>query len=157
MPGFRGHLIGGTITYLALVHSMQRLQPSPILLISGFVFCVIGSLFPDVDIKSKGQKLFYSLALIFLILFLWYERTDLFIGLSLLGTVPLLVRHRGLFHQAWFLIFISISTALVIGNLCVDSSSFAMKNALFFLAGTLSHIVLDRVITKIKMSRYFFR
>ncbi|MGZ6250941.1 MAG: metal-dependent hydrolase [Candidatus Chromulinivorax sp.] len=155
MPGYRGHLIGGTITYLALMQAMKSFHLKPIVIVSGFVFCLIGSLFPDVDIKSKGQKLFYSLALIFLCCFLWYERTDLFIALSLLAVVPLLVKHRGIFHEAWFLIFISISTALVVGNLWAGSSSFAIQNALFFLTGTISHIVLDRTITRIKMSRYF--
>jgi len=150
MPGFRGHLIGGTVTYLAILQIIQSLQPSPSVVISGFIFCVIGSLFPDIDIKSKGQKLFYSIALAVLCYFLWFKRIDLFIGLSLLITVPLLVRHRGLFHELWFLIFISITTALVVGNFHSDFSVWAMKNALFFLAGAISHIILDRCITRFK-------
>ena len=150
MPGFRGHLAGGTVTYLAILHSMNLSAMTPAVIISGFVFCLIGSLFPDVDIKSKGQSLFYKIALVVLCCFLWYERTDLFIGLSLLATVPLLVKHRGLFHQLWFLIFISISTGLVIGSFHAQFSVWAMKNALFFLAGAISHIVLDKVVTKLK-------
>ncbi len=150
MPGFRGHLIGGTVTYLMILQFIKSMQPSMSVIASGFVFCIIGSLFPDVDIKSKGQQLFYSLALVILCCFLWYERTDLFIGLSLLATVPLLVKHRGLFHQLWFLVFISISTGFVIGSFHANFSAWAMKNALFFLAGAISHIVLDRVITRLK-------
>ncbi|MBP6869580.1 metal-dependent hydrolase [Candidatus Babeliales bacterium] len=150
MPGFRGHLIGGTLTYLAILQCIKSMQPSLPVIASGFVFCIVGSLFPDIDIKSKGQKLFYSLGLIILCCFLYYERTDLFIGLSLLATVPLLVKHRGIFHELWFLIFISISTGLVIGSFHAQYSAWAMKNALFFLAGAISHIVLDRVITRLK-------
>ncbi len=150
MPGFRGHLIGGTITYLLILQYLKLLPIESSVIVSGFVFCLIGSLFPDVDIKSKGQKLFYSLALFVLCCFLWYERTDLFIGLSFLATVPLLVKHRGLFHQVWFLIFISITTGLVIGSFHDQYSAWAMKNALFFLAGAISHIVLDRTMTKLK-------
>ena len=150
MPGFRGHLIGGTVTYLAILQYIKFMQPSVPVIVSGFVFCIIGSLFPDIDIKSKGQKLFYSLALVVLCCFLYYERTDLFIGLSLLAIVPLLVKHRGLFHQLWFLIFVSITTGLVIGSFHSDFSVWAMKNALFFLAGAISHIVLDKVVTRLK-------
>jgi membrane-bound metal-dependent hydrolase YbcI (DUF457 family) len=62
----------------------------------------------------------------------------------------LLVKHRGLFHQLWFLIFISITTGLVIGSFHSDFSAWAMKNSLFFLAGAISHIVLDKVITRLK-------
>ena len=150
MPGFRGHLIGGTVTYLLILQYLKSIPMQPSVIVSGFVFCLVGSLFPDIDIKSKGQKLFYSLALVILCCFLYYERTDLFIGLSLLATIPLLVKHRGLFHQLWFLIFISISTGLVIGSFHANFSAWAMKNALFFLAGAVSHIVLDRSITKFK-------
>ena len=154
MPGFRGHLAGGAVVYVAIVQCMKSMPTSPSVLISGFIFCLVGSLFPDIDIKSKGQKLCYSLALFLLCCFLWYERTDLFIGLSLLATVPLLVKHRGLYHQVWFLLSISLTTGLVIGSFNAQFSVWAMKNALFFLAGALSHIVLDRSITKIK---YFLR
>jgi membrane-bound metal-dependent hydrolase YbcI (DUF457 family) len=150
MPGFRGHLIGGTVTYLIILQYLKSIPMQPSIIASGFVFCLVGSLFPDIDIKSKGQKLCYSLALFVLCCFLYYERTDLFIGLSLLATVPLLVKHRGLFHQLWFLIFISISTGLVIGSFHANFSAWAMKNALFFLAGAISHIVLDRLITRFK-------
>lgn len=150
MPGFRGHLIGGTVTYLIILQCIKSMQPSIPMLMSGFVFCAIGSLFPDIDIKSKGQKLFYTLSLCVLCLFLWYERTDLFIGLSFLAVIPVLVKHRGIFHELWFLIFISIMTGLVIGNFHDRYSVFAMNNALFFLAGAISHIFLDRVTTRFK-------
>jgi hypothetical protein len=150
MPGYRGHLLGGAVTYLGLLQMISPKELSIPVIMSGFVFCMIGSLFPDIDIKSKGQKLFYSIALLVLCLFLYYERTDLFIGLSLLAVVPLLVKHRGLFHQVWFLIFISITTGLLIGSFHANFSVWAMKNALFFLAGTLSHIFLDKVITRLK-------
>ena len=85
MPGFRGHLIGGTVTYLAILQCIKSMQPSIPVIISGFIFCIIGSLFPDIDIKSKGQKLFYSAALFVLCGFLWYERTD---NSSVVGKTP---------------------------------------------------------------------
>jgi len=150
MPGYRGHLIGGGITYIIILQCIKALQIPTCMLLQGFIFCIIGSLFPDIDIKSKGQKIFYSSALIVLCCFLYYERTDLFIGLSFLALIPLLVKHRGIFHQMWFLIFISITMGLVVGNYHAAYSSWAMNNAFFFLAGTLSHIFLDKMITRLK-------
>ena len=150
MPGYRGHLIGGVITYLLILQLIKTMQPPISILMQGFIFCLIGSLFPDIDIKSKGQKLFYSSALIFLCCFLWYQRTDLFIGLSLLALVPLLVKHRGIFHEVWFLILISMTMGLLIGSYHEACSTWAMKNSFFFLAGALSHIFLDRTITRLK-------
>ena len=150
MPGYRGHLVGGSITYLVILQLIKSYQPPVLIVLQGFIFCIIGSMFPDVDIKSKGQKLFYIGALITLCCFLYYERTDLFIGLSLLSLIPLLVKHRGVFHQVWFLIFISMTMGLLIGSIHASYSAWAMKNALFFLAGALSHIVLDRVGTRLK-------
>lgn len=150
MPGYKGHLIGGSITYLVILQLVKSFQPSVSILLQGFVFCILGSLFPDVDIKSKGQNIFYALALITLCCFLYYERIDLFIGLSLLVFTPLLVKHRGIFHQLWFLVTVSIVMGLVIDNFHAPSSTWAIKNALFFLTGALSHIALDRVNTRLK-------
>lgn len=154
MPSYRGHLVGGAAVYLGILQIIKSYEPSLSIVLQGFFFCMLGSLFPDVDIKSKGQKLFYMIAFLALCYFLLHQRFDLFIALSLLSTVPLLVKHRGLFHQTWFLIFISLSTALFIGSYNDDYSSWAMQNALFFLAGALSHIILDRSWSKIKAWLY---
>lgn len=150
MPGYKGHIIGGSVTYLMILQVMKLFQPPVIVLVQGFVFCILGSLFPDVDIKSKGQKIFYVVALLALSYFLYYQRIDLFIASSLLIFIPLLVKHRGIFHQLWFLIFISTAIAFLIGRFHEAYSVWAMKNALFFLAGAVSHIILDRIGTRFK-------
>ena len=150
MPGYRGHLIGGAVTFLTVLQLMKSHNPSFSFALQGFFFCMIGSLFPDIDIKSKGQKLFYAILFLALCCFLFYQRFDLFISLSLLSIVPLLVKHRGIFHKVWFLIFLSITTGLAIGSYHSNYSSWAMSNALFFLAGALSHVFLDRSISKLK-------
>jgi len=157
MPGYRGHLVGGVVTYLGILQCIQHLKPTIPVILSGFVFCMIGSLFPDIDIKSKGQKLFYSMLFIIFCCLLYIERTDLFISLSFLAIVPLLVKHRGIFHQLWFLTGISIATGLLVGSFHADFSVWAMKNSLFFLAGAVSHIFLDRLITRLKYWIPLFR
>lgn len=150
MPGYKAHLLGGSVTYLVILQLIKGSNPTVSVLAQGYVFCILGSLFPDVDIKSKGQNLFYLFALIMLCCFLYYERIDLFIGLSLGVFTPLLVKHRGLFHKAWFLIAISFFMGILVDSFHTQPCTWAIKNALFFLTGALSHIVLDRVTTRLK-------
>lgn len=150
MPGYRGHLLGGLVTYLIILQALRSAPLSIPVMISGFVFCMIGCLFPDIDIKSKGQKLFYSLALAGLCYFLYCDRIDLFIAVSLLITLPLLVKHRGIFHKIWFLVAISVLTGLAIESWYGIVYTPAIHNALFFLAGALSHVFLDRTTTRFK-------
>src|SRR5438309_2217826 len=62
MPGYKGHLVGGTVAFgllfFALVGVVVR-QPSMLIAGEWLLFALAGSLFPDIDIKSKGQKYFY--------------------------------------------------------------------------------------------------
>ena len=65
MPNYKGHIAGGVITYLVVLYCIKYTNPSVHTVLQGLVFCLFGSLFPDVDVKSKGQKIFYYLLLIF--------------------------------------------------------------------------------------------
>lgn len=150
MPGYKTHLVGGCATYLIILQCIKSFQPTVFMLMQGFVFCLLGSLFPDVDIKSKGQNLFYVCAFMTLCCFLYYNRIDLFIGLSLAVFTPLLVKHRGIFHKIWFLMLLSLVMGIIIDSFHAKNSTWALKNALFFFAGALSHVVLDRVTTRLK-------
>jgi len=133
MPSYRGHLIGGVVTYLAMLHVIKYVQPNPHVIIQGFLFCLLGSLFPDVDVKSKGQKVFYILLLLFLIYCLLLQRWDLFAALSLLGTTPLLARHRGLFHEIWFLLCLTLGIIVCLKSSNKVCNGLLLANGSFFL------------------------
>lgn len=153
MPSYRGHLIGGMLTYLTVLHLVKYSQPTVHVVIQGLLFCLLGSLFPDVDVKSKGQKIFYVLLLAFLIYCLAMQRWDMFISVSLLGTIPLLVKHRGIFHELWFLLCLTLLMIICTKSFYKQYEGLFMANSLFFFAGCLSHIILDRVGSRFK--RYF--
>lgn len=157
MPGYRGHLIGGSIAYLVFLQLIKIVSVDQATIFSGFFFCLLGSLFPDVDIKSKGQKIFYLCILLFFFLFLLYERTDICIGIMFVSIVPLLVKHRGIFHNYWFLTTISMATAFCIGSYHEQYSLFAFYNGLFFLVGSASHVFLDRTITRLKYFMAYYK
>lgn len=152
MPNYKGHLTGGLITFLVIfVASTQVMFLSHPNFANNFVsnfflylsFCLLGSLFPDIDTKSKIQRYFYIF--IFLIIIYLIVSKE-WITLSILTPVillPLIVHHRGIFHKPWFLLFISISILILVQS----HSDYNMKHAIiacfFFITGWMSHIILD--------------
>ena len=153
MPSYRGHLIAGVLTYLGMLQIIKCVQPNPHVIFQGLLFCLLGSLFPDIDIKSKGQKVFYSLLLMFLCYCLWMQHWYLFVVLSLLGIVPLLARHRGLFHEIWFLLCLTLCIIIWLQSCNKLCDILLLTNCSWFFVGCVSHVILDRVVSKIK--RYF--
>lgn len=150
MPSYRGHLVGGLLTYLAILQIMKQNDPSTMTIFFGLLFCLLGALFPDIDVKSKGQKVFYSLLLGILIMLLYKQQYCLFAVMSLLGIIPILVKHRGIFHHIWFLLSISFLGTVAVKSWCGSYENIMINNCWFFFAGTVSHVVLDRVVSKIK-------
>ena len=150
MPSYRGHLIGGVLTYLGMLQIIRYVQPDPHIIFQGLLFCLLGSLFPDIDIKSKGQKVFYFLLLLFLFYCLWMQRWDLFVALSLLGITPLLVRQRGLFHEVWFLLCLTLGIIICLQSCNKLCDPLLLANSSFFFVGCLSHVALDRLLTRLK-------
>lgn len=153
MPSYRGHLIGGVVTYVMMLQLIKHVDPSVHIVVQGLLFCLLGSLFPDIDVKSKGQKIFYILLLVFLCYCLLVRRWDLFVVLSLLGITPLLARHRGLFHEVWFLLCLTLGIIVCLKSCSKQCDALLLANSSFFFMGCLSHVVLDRTLTKIK--RFF--
>jgi hypothetical protein len=104
MPNYKGHLFGGFVFGAGFVTLTGLGTNSWLSLAEWFGFLLLGSLFPDIDTKSKGQKIFYVTLLFLMIYCLINKYTALFILLSFVGLAPLLVHHRGLFHNPWFII-----------------------------------------------------
>lgn len=146
MPNYKGHLIGGVGFYAATLYlvTIAKGQMPPLLTATEWLGCAVaGSMFPDIDIKSKGQKYFYWMILGGMLIFIVQERFDLLASLSVFSVTPLLVKHRGLFHNVWFL------TSLVGGVWWLISMHFThlserlMFDAFFLLSGIYSHLWLD--------------
>ncbi|MFA5998952.1 MAG: metal-dependent hydrolase [Candidatus Babeliales bacterium] len=153
MPSYRVHLVGGLLTYLGILHVIKHVEPSIHTIFQGLVFCLLGALFPDIDVKSKGQKVFYTLLLFFLIYLVAVQRYCLFVTVSFLGIIPILVRHRGIFHHIWFLLAIAFGATLCVKSMCGSYEQVMINNCWFFFAGSVSHVVLDRTVSRLK--RYF--
>jgi membrane-bound metal-dependent hydrolase YbcI (DUF457 family) len=146
MPNYKKHLVGGSIVYAALTITTNKLNlmpPEVSLQLQTLAACLIGSLFPDIDTKSKIQKYTYS-AILITSLCLFISGFEYQAGiLATASMLPLIVSHRGLFHRMWFIILI-----VSLGNfLCYLNEPKWFNNcfwsSIFFLSGAISHIWLD--------------
>ena len=147
MPGYRGHLIGGAITFAAVYATLRVINPESVTfakdIFSGLVLCLAGSLFPDIDIKSVGQRIFYFAIFPILLLAILTKQFSLLTIVSLLSVIPVLVSHRGLIHKWWFLVFVPLLVPML---LLYNHSALvapALISYVFFVSGALSHVLLD--------------
>lgn len=103
MPGYRGHLVGGGVAFVCtLLPASLLVSISPILAAEWLICSLAGSLFPDIDIKSKGQKYFYYVIMIWILLLFSYGYYTQVAWSSVLSITPMLSKHRGIFHRYWF-------------------------------------------------------
>lgn len=143
MPNYKKHLFAGLVSYIILLCSfiyfkIKIINPFQLLLSSLF-----GSLFPDIDTKSKIQKTFYTFFFIVFIFLVINNESKLLITLSFISLIPLVVDHRGIFHKTWFIFFIGLLIFFIGYKYYPNHKSLITVNTLFFVTGALSHLFLD--------------
>jgi hypothetical protein len=110
MPGYKGHIIGAVglnaayVGALALapgspLHDTSNLISSAELVAGFFVLSILFGLFPDIDTNSKGQHIFYAIALAADIWLIYDGRITAAAFLGLLAMTPIVGRHRGWTHS----------------------------------------------------------
>ena len=143
MPGYKTHLFGGLGAYVIVMCAASRLCPSTACGVEWLVFALAGALFPDIDIKSKAQQLFYLL-LLAITWTIWSEqRYDLLPAVGVATFLPLLVKHRGLFHRLWFILLAAYAIWRTGSTIRPDLAPALQYDMLFFAAGAISHLYLD--------------
>jgi hypothetical protein len=156
MSSYKGHLFGGVFIYMMIVvgaafYTMMS-KVSFAQLIEWLLCTLAGALFPDLDIKSIGQKWFYRALACASIVLLIYEKQQAFTIVSLCGLVPLLVNHRGILHRSWFILSVASIYMIVIAHVAPSYIEAAFVDACFFVLGAFSHLWLDggwRLLIKI--------
>lgn len=147
MSNYRGHLGGGLVVYGLSLTALYQLQPTrqphPGELILWLAMALLGSLFPDIDVWSKGQKLWYQGIFIFFSIALYLQHWYLLVGLSVAAIFPLFLRHRGLAHRIWFNLVAPLIGPFTVYLYNKNFFEPALECYLFFIAGALSHLALD--------------
>ncbi len=143
------HIVGGVATWLFFAYIFRAYITSPLLLSSLLVCAIAGSLFPDIDIKSKGQNFFYGImAPAYIFLFARGQWVLCFL-VGLCALVPLLTHHRGLFHRWWFICVFASLWGFALIHMFPHNVFDLELGTLFFILGALSHLWLDFGFRKI--------
>jgi len=145
MPGYRKHLTVGFCVYVMGIWALRMSghQHSIATGVEWLLCCLAGSLFPDIDVKSKGQYYFYGILLLVLIALTACKSYVMVACLSITSYVPLLVRHRGVFHNPLFITTLSAVMWCIACTNCPRYAHVLSLDIVFFVAGALSHIWLD--------------
>lgn len=148
MPNYKGHLAGGAIMYaLIVIFCIPTITAATFFEWICFVFA--GALFPDIDTKSKGQRLFFGLLFFIMIILILQQKFHAAGLLALASCIPLLVHHRGIFHNLFFLTLFIAVVGFFVATLMPQYKNIIMYDTLFFWVGVFSHIVLDRGIRRL--------
>ena len=147
MPSYKGHLLGSFCAYTITIFFISLGLPSWHISASRhaeWLLCtLLGGLFPDIDIKSKAQKLFYRIMFFAVCFFIIQKKFYVLAGLALFACVPLMVKHRGLLHNSMFIICLLGTIVIATIFFMPAATELVVKDAFFFLLGALSHIWLD--------------
>ncbi len=148
MPGYRGHLVGGLATYIGLMYLLQPIPPTPLSPFWWLLFSLAGALFPDIDTKSKGQFWFSWLMITVMLLLLMHRHYAVASMIGIASMIPMLSKHRGMFHNPWFIIAVSCIATFMINQCMRPHIHLCSYDMVFFIAGAWSHIILDLGIRK---------
>ncbi|WP_045216019.1 metal-dependent hydrolase [Desulfonatronovibrio magnus] len=147
MPGYKAHAAGAVVLgagTLAAVNWMEWYTPDPLtaLMLMGFV--VLGSLFPDVDTDSVGQKLFYTILAIINLTFMVLGHYKWAAVLGFCAMLPVVARHRGWIHTWWAM----FAVPMIIFIIPIIFYDIPWKSLLpFYFAsvfGYFTHLLFDR-------------
>jgi membrane-bound metal-dependent hydrolase YbcI (DUF457 family) len=148
MPGYRGHVVGGLATFGVLRLLIASYNPTLLTSVEWALFALLGALLPDIDIKSRGQNIFYvALAGAYAgaLVAGHLSWSPFFVVAALF---PMLVTHRGISHRWWFAVLFSCSVGFGLSVTFPFYVQAAWFNALFLCAGMLSHSILDRWLSQ---------
>jgi membrane-bound metal-dependent hydrolase YbcI (DUF457 family) len=157
MAGYKGHLAGAALFglayivllgYVFTVDAVYRQFSAlghvgyPLTLL---VLTLLFGLWPDVDVNSKGQRVFYSIFFVTDLFLIVTERFRAAAYLGLVALLPVLSRHRGWTHTWWAMLLIP-SPLLILPYLHVPEHP--LIGLPFYgaaVTGYLSHLVMDEI------------
>ncbi len=159
MANWKGHVIGGIVLGAGYIVAtsyvpVERFAEAAGLLqnwqatVAVMVLSVLFALFPDIDTNSKGQDIFYAIALTFDVLLLWNGNLQAAAYLGLIAMLPIVGKHRGWTHSKTAMLLIPLIIVVVpyLYNEKMLPISIVYYGAA--VAGYFSHLLLDGLIVK---------
>jgi len=144
MPGYRAHLGFAGFWYCVLLCMLYQLYVPSIALIFELALCTLfGSLCPDIDIKSKGQKYIYTFCFLAAIPLLCKHYFTIVAIMGWLLCIPIMVKHRGVFHDPFILNIVIAILWLIWYSHFPSTAKYFMLHVICFSIGMHSHIMLD--------------
>jgi membrane-bound metal-dependent hydrolase YbcI (DUF457 family) len=141
---FNGALVvalASTAAAAAMTHG-QRLLTGIGVVFAGLLF----ALFPDVDIKSRGQMLFYRLFVVFDVFLIATGEYVAAAYFGLLALVPIVSRHRGWTHSYLAMVLVPapvlVAPMYLAGSAVVDGVPYYLGA----VTGYFSHLVADGMV-----------
>jgi len=110
------------------------------------LFIVIGLLFaiwPDIDTKSLGQKVFYTIFLLMDVYLIWKHQYKIAAYFGLIIILPVLAKHRGWTHSKIAMVLVPLPILLypMIAGGLLDFSNLPFYTVA--VIGYFSHLLLD--------------
>jgi len=159
MANYKGHVLGGlalgsayaaALTYAPTEHftQMAGILHDWQLLAAIMVLSVLFALFPDIDTNSKGQNIFFGLALAADIALIWSGNIQAAAYLGLVAMLPVVGKHRGWTHSKPAMVLVPLPIAVVpyLYNHHILPLSLTLYGAA--VAGYFSHLLLDGLIVR---------
>ncbi len=153
MASYRGHIWGGLLFFvpfvILLVFGFELYkQPLPNLIAQVAILLgitLLFALFPDIDIKSKGQRIFYIIffCVDLLLIVSGHWREAAFLGLF--AMLPLIVEHRGWTHSFWAALIVPLPFLLVPIWFAKTGWKAGLPYYLAAVTGYLSHRFMDGI------------
>ena len=146
MASGKGHIVGGFIFLLVLLHTISHYFYRPSLL-DLVLYVAIGLMFavwPDVDIKSLGQKFFYTVFFLVDLILIYLEEYKIAAYFGLIIILPILAKHRGWTHSR--ITAILLPTPLMFVPMYMSGGSLMEGLPYYFAAvtGYFSHLFFDK-------------
>ncbi|HEY5667743.1 MAG TPA: metal-dependent hydrolase [Candidatus Saccharimonadales bacterium] len=159
MANWKGHVIGGVVLGAAYAGALsyapvERLAEEAQLLhdwqalLGVMVLSVLFALFPDIDTNSKGQNIFYGIALAFDVLLIWNGNMQAAAYLGLIAMLPVVSKHRGWTHSKLAMLLVPLP--IVVVPYMYDHKVLGITTLYYGAAvvGYFSHLLLDGLIIK---------
>lgn len=159
MANWKGHIAGGIVLggayaaalsfapvqyYAEQAHLLYDWQAMAAILVLSTLF----ALFPDVDTNSKGQNVFYGLALAVDILLIYSGNIQAAAYLGVIAMLPIVGKHRGWTHSRWAMILIPLPLLIIPYLYSQQLTAIAGIYYGAAVAGYFSHLLLDGLIFK---------